>query len=312
MSGIDWSSSRQTNGGTRVKILEGPNFSGTENESDATWTVLIQEADFDNFLLELFPVPVTVLLLTANGLQTWSIKPPNMRLPGSATLYARSYTANGFEREIIDPFNADPLDPVNTYASVYKMEITFSTDAFGKKEGNETQDPQDKSTLFDDHTIDVTGQFLAVGDTDIKWKLANGNIENNDKLQVGAHKQIPIASHTLHRKRVLNPNWELIRENLGKINGSALTEANFGFPAATKTVMFLGVSGTRIGGRTGLSLWDMSYKLAHREFQDDDGTVVTWNHFLRPGKGWQELLRAADEKPIYESVDDLADIFRST
>jgi hypothetical protein len=310
MSALDWTGSLQTNGGVRVKVIEGPTFSGTQDESDAGWKVLIQKADFDNFLLELFPVP---FIVTSGG-SLWSVRDPNMRLPGSATLYAKSYSAKPFERQIADPLSADPANPSNTYADVLEMDLTFATDSFGKVEGDEQQDPQNKETIFDDHSIEVGGQFLTIGDSAIKWDVAPFP---NDELSIGVTKQVPLSMHTLSRKRVLNPDWATIRTALGKLNGVALTKANFGFDAKIETVLFSGVSGRRIGGRTGQALWDMGYKLAHREFQDDDGvTDVTWNHFFRPkaaaGKpNWQVLKTVKNNQKVYATVADLADIFKS-
>lgn len=308
--------SLQTAGGfiVKVKSIEGPTFSGSDQGHQATWSILIQASDLTYLINGLFPPAVIVQSAFGNI----SVKPPNQLLPSSGFFYATNYSAKPFKREIGDPFFSDPKFTLNnsewlqTYSSIYRVDITFSTKTDGRQDGSDQEDPNDISSIIDDaQSVDVGGEFLRIGDNSLKWGPDN---EPNDELAVGVTQTVPHILHTLSRSRVLNPDFAAIANILGHVNEEAATLQNMGIIAEPECLMAIGASGNRVGGWGGQAEWDMQYKFAQREFLDEDFNTITWNHFYRPSRSqWQKLKiagRNGDLRDVYVKAD-LKDIFKS-
>lgn len=297
----------------KVKTIAGPTFSGSDQGHQASWSILVQEADLTYLINGLFPP--AVIVTGPNG--NISIKPPNQLLPNSGFFYATNYSANPFKREIGDPFKADPAYVSDfaiwqqTYSSIYRVDITFNTKPDGRTEDNDQEDPNDVSTLIDDQSVDVGGEFLRIGDNSLKWGDDN---EPNDELAVGVTQTIPHMQRTLTRKRVLNPDWSQIAQLLGSVNQELAIPQTLGFDAPKECALFVGTSGRLVGGWQGQSEWEMQYKFIVREFKDDNNQQITWNHFYRPtAANWQRLKIAARDGTLRDvySQGDLPRVFDS-
>ena len=294
----------------KVKVIAGPTFSGSDTGHQANWSILVQEHNLSALINGLFPQPVLVSF--GGGLV--SIKPPNQQLPNSLVFYANGYSANPFKREIGDPFHSDPkvlLDPaawLKTYSTIYKVDITFATKSDGRSSetpGADEEDPADISTIIDDLSIEIGGQFLRVGDHSLKWDVNGGEL--NEELSIGITQTVPHITHSVTRHRVENPDFTSIASYLGKINSTATTKANLGFVSNAECTMFVGASGQRTGNWGGGATWDMTYKFIQRDFtQVNQATnqlqTVTWNHFYRPKSAeWQRLkIVGSTERDVYE------------
>jgi hypothetical protein len=232
--------------------------------------------------------------VSGSGLRTWK---DQYRNPQFDFLQADTIA--------LDPFISDyPANCAEVEGSTFcRMTVNYKTPTNDeKKEDNNDEGEQDETTTFE-HRMEIGGEFLTMPARNWHWE-SDGIQVVDDDIPIG--KILCTIEHEFHWPRVFYPPMSAIRSTIGKLN-------QFPFAgAAAETLLFLGVSMSRIVTAKRVKAWDVTYKMSERAVQEDTsvGGTITWNHFYRPDQNkWDILSRVGDGKKVY-SVADYVNLFK--
>jgi hypothetical protein len=177
------------------------------------------------------------------------------------------------------------------------------------------------------------------GDEDkVIWRTDRKEDLNTDN-DIPATLIIPTTTYRLNWKQALNPDFNLFRSLIGRVNG--VTDPLF-FNAPKDTILFQGFSGQRQflwGGPEGQTItpWNLTFKFIGKHIQSElindpahdpdkdstsgfgipqkpsvkDADVAGWNHFYRPSTGYWEILKNINGRPLYSRTSTFGQMFRS-
>ncbi len=314
MSTIDFDDVRLVSaGGIRHKVAGGLTFDGDDEKVGANLDVIIQAADFGDFLDEMFPQPL--IIGGPGGLISIS---PRMYLLNAPWLRMKSFSTDIVEKgKPLDPFNADPNAPDGTYGTLMMVKMRFET----MQETDEEEPDEGDPTTFLEHSINAGAEYLHippkkidVSEQDVEQWVIEGegaqpqappDAEANKDAELGIYKVIPTIEHSLKWKFALNPSWTNIYRRLGTVNQAVIRLFN---NAKRETVLFTGISGSRsyryFRRRTDTTPWELDFKFSQRAIYEGS-SIYGWNHVYSPSKQkWVRPVRVNDNnKPLYEASD---------
>ncbi len=295
----------RTLGGIPIKVVS---RSGSYEAEAASMTeeYIIRADQLEEFVLETFPITdasgVPARIRAAFGLPTavtqrisWEALTPGLPC---------------------DPFASDSGAPAGTYDENLKLTIEYSTSV----ENTEDPDPARPETFLE-ISANASGEFLnAPIRGTAKWDPSGDEVKDINVPQTVIQPEVEWSV------RWSRMPWQYfngtvigkLRGLLGKVNDSAMAIFH---DAPAETILFLGFNVRQqftwrsgVAGRPPLTI---EFKFLEKNFvsEFDQGgkvsqTQVTHNHFLRPGQGYQVLLKDGTNK-VY-AQDDLSQIFNTS
>jgi hypothetical protein len=230
--------------------------------------------------------------------------PVRRPMPGAGFLVTKNVDIEPWDPgRPMDPFEFDPAAAENTYNRYARVTVTY--EAGKESEDDNNRDPL-KPEEFLEHSLTTTGEFLVVRPEKVKDVDANGTQLSQ---QSPAHadpfiKNVPSLTHNLKWKYVVNPDWDTIIGQFGRINDRAFVlwrsvDRRFKWEAPTNTLLFTGISGSvkylfvrnRAGIRTIMNPWQLDFQFVQRCVKDKIAnagaeTDITWQMVFRPKTGW--------------------------
>ena len=297
-------------------LMEGPTFDITDTGSTTTEVYHLRSKDLEKFFFLSFPPPVI-----AHG--SINYLPARRRMPGALGMVTTGINAVPLSSDKPgDPLGVDEDAEDGTYNDTYKVTITYET---LKEFDNDPNDPES----FLEISLTGGGQFISVppgkmeieandvNDLAMTSSTANGDPpaggvlppEPNRDRVVPILKVVPTLEWQLKWKHAINPNWDVIIANLGRVNNDSIPL--FRNPPK-ETLLYMGFSASQSylwnGSRASVQPWTINYKFSQRLVTK--GThVIGWQHVYSPHKGIWVKVRAPDGGRLYETMS-LKSFFR--
>ena len=323
MSGERLNFSRRA-GGVPYSLVEGyPRFSFSDDSNTGEEQYIIHK--FNMTALHRISMPPPIIFNdTVNT-------PPRRGMPGSPSLRTKSMDFEPLKQDL-------PQDPFGIFGEFgydndfMRVTIKYQTNKIDEEEGDQ-EDPITFLEMGFDTTADILkipctrtnfiGRKSSSGSTGGSQGSGNGETgsENTDEEvnvdnDIPATVVVPTTTYTLNWKFALNPNFNLFRSLIGRVN--QMTDPLF-FNAPKETILFTGFSGKRSflwdGENTTVTPWDLNMKFVGKHIEYSKGvlgaSVGGWNHVYRPSTGKFERIRKADGSFLYQSTSTWSQMFRS-
>jgi len=206
----------------------------------------------------------------------------------------------------IEPFEPDRVDTDDSYGvatcdSGALITLNYSTVSFNMNP--DEQDPSDPTTWLSWDT-DVQQQILTHGQSGMKWESDDTQVPND----ILPGFPVTIVNHTLTWHRVPDPPLDHWYDYVGKCNSSSFLDHD------TEQVLFSGFTkstqSNTDGTRSSEVRMTFQARIVHGTLETGAGSVIGWNHFLRPNGKWDRIVTKNDDKPI--KTADLSEIFEYT
>lgn len=296
--------------GIPYSLREGyPTFSFSDTANSAKEQIVLHKFNMSAFHLISMPPPIVF------GDDV--IVPPRRPMPGTLSLVTKQLDFAPLKQDL-------PQDPFGIFGEVgydndYMVcDIQYETNAV-----NEQQDDPSDPFTFLEVGFDTTAELLKVPVMRVNFgeegtvagqeqKAEQINVDND----IPATIVIPTTTYTMNWKLALNPNFELFRSLIGRVNKMA--DPLF-FNAPKETILFAGFSGKRAflwngDGSTTVTPWDLNFKFVGKHVEADnvkDAAVAGWNHVYRPSTGkWERIVRA-DGSFLYNTTSTWSQMFQS-
>jgi len=294
-------------------LMEGyPEFRIEEDGAKATEKYVMLSSNFQAFY--------QISLPGSESIAGFVNRLERRRLPGNDKFLTKEIRGKPFVGDKPgDPYGIFTSLPSATHDSHYLVTIEYDT---LREEGDET-DP----VTFLEHSVSASAEFLSISPkkTDYANRLPGEPLpsqaaltENRNQLQP-IIKVIPQMQHSFSWRFVIQPNWQSIMDNLGKVNaeaddtGTISAKDGMFFGAEAETVMFMGVTGSQknVFEATGrvLKPWELAYLFLMKRVVED-GNVYGWNHVWDPeAAAWVTLVRAGGQ--MMHETTDFADLWQA-
>jgi hypothetical protein len=235
-----------------------PRYSLSRDSRKATRVVETAWANLDALFLECFPAAPSL---------------PGV-FPGIAFLFCESIEAEPLHPD--GDFSAAALAgaSVATYANRAKVTINYSNL------------PYESDTLLT-RRFSFSGEFLTIPSAALKWE--GGEVVQDE--EISAAKIIPMIEHSITWHRVLEASipWDDIKNDIGRVNESAIDNAYFDNVAA-ETLLYMGAELNFTYSTDGSKVWTLEHRFQERRVKIAED-VFGWNHFQRPSDGtWKKLV----------------------
>tara|TARA_B100000519_G_scaffold171024_1_gene157089 strand:+ start:40479 stop:41273 length:795 start_codon:yes stop_codon:yes gene_type:complete len=254
------------------EILGGsPTINFARKKSTATMEVSMYYASLQTLLYQLFPPARNV----GGRLQV----PLGTPLPGYSLLFPKSAAVTPFPDDL--PLGYSMHGLARCKVTIQYETLTDEKDA-------------DANNNLVTHTLDVSGEFLTMPSTGLKWQGEAKAIPNDD-LQAG--KIIPQVEHSISWPDVLNVPYSAIRNCVGKVNSG-----NF-FGAAAESLLFVGAQIEKTVNSHGKRTYKVDYRFSERLLKHKNQSVG-WNHFFDPKTGnWRYLVTLKGGDKMYDDAN---------
>ena len=138
--------------------------------------------------------------------------------------------------------------------------------------------------IFYTRSASVGAEFLTFPDSSLKWASDNEKLDESSSSGL----LLPAIQHSLTYHNVSTVPWSAIRGAVGKINSSGFLDG------AAECVLFEGCVIRLDDNRPGMALYEVDYSFSEKP--------QSWNLFLRPGSGWENVLIDGPNIPPYETA----------
>ena len=205
------------------------------------------------------------------------VRIPGQQYPGYAFLFCRDVQVEG-----IGELQQGPDMAAYTHA---KIDATYRPNRLGTSTGEEAEFDEDEEARLArlDEQWDFGGEYFSVPGSSYWWVAGNQLVEESVGIMIGT---IDIVL-TSEQEPVLNRSR--VAQALGCVNASPW----YGFPGGR--VLFLGASARRTITAAGIGAWQITYRFR--------GRSIPWNHFMRPGLGWQAIYDPDTGQGPYSSYE---------
>jgi len=158
---------------------------------------------------------------------------------------------------------------------------------------SDTPDKPDGSTEVTglSHQISSGGEVITLEHSSLVWSHGK-NVEGTN---VSASKVVPTLEHSITWNRVLSPNWDKLRDLIGKVNNTDLGPFQTG-TMYNETLLYLGYQASPDITADGTRVWNLSLRFSERRVtelckESVGGAVIAdgitgyegvyggWNHF---------------------------------
>ena len=213
-------------------------------------------------------------------------------MPGTTVFITKNIEMEPFSEDLPgDPFG---ITDGGEYDPLYRATINYEA----TRESCDERQITDPVTYLE-RSINAGGQFLAVPPN--KTFVGDALDDNRDQ-QIPILKMVPTAEYTLRFPLVVNPNFAVLTNFLGRVNSVAHP---FLFNAAPETCLYSRFSATQKfvwnGARGCVQPWDLEFGFSHRIV---DG-VAGWNHVFSPNRGTWIRVFTANREPLYQSFNPI-------
>lgn len=282
-----------TIGGIPYEEMEGsPVYRASRDGFSATQVYRMAWASIDAFLAESFPAP------TLGGFNYNYVN--ERTFPDVAWLFTNSV--------VIEPF--DPQNPTdgalfNVYDSGARVTIEYST-----------RPRENQNNTLQTHRLSIGGEMLVIPTRAFGWfQEQNGDFVPIQSEDVRVGKVLPTIEHSLSFEYVPDPPFETMASMIGTVNSTADL-----FSAQGGTLLFLGADANRRVTPQGADAWKLEYRFSQRYIKGRtpneeqvtgfDSSVITWNEFYNPARGWWDVIQTEDTDKVY-AYSDFANLFRA-
>lgn len=271
---------------------------------EATEKYVIEAARLEDFLREMFPLPVV-----ENGMSVIKYG----TLQGSLNITASEVAWTGYPSGMaFDPFGADTEASYGTYARLALVTVKFNDSLDKGDNSGKGVDPTDPTTFLE-ISANAAGEFIHTPIPGSNWQNASGDSVENTTPNAPAQIIVPETEWSLTWPRVQGAYFRdtligRLRAILGKVNDSTYSLL---YDAPAETLLFVGwdMSEERqvyFSSETGyVSFLQKPLRISMKILEKrvtESGSIKGHNHVWRPGVGWQKLLINGTD-PLYTSYN---------
>lgn len=263
-----------TTDGTYYREIGGsPTYNKTQKGASGTDTWMVPWSAAFSFANTVVP--------SEYKLGKFTIKPLGWGFRYDASIFAESVDCSPW-------YGEEPGVTGNSDASKWaKVKVSYKV-----PEEEEEEDDEDDPETFLTHKITIGAELMTVPPRNVTLTDASMDPANTKVEDIMTDEDAPItilmptAEHQFTWKRVIDPPFAAIYDNIGKVNSGAF------LGAGKESLMFLGCDAQREFTTGDAKPWTLDYRFSHRCARPVGApNPLTWNHFYVPKKGTWEVLR---------------------